>query len=1326
MADLDKESTDKTTSSGSTAAKRAAGAMASEVYTDQKSMAKAESGLKKSAANTVESKVTLDKELGVKAPPSANILSAGEQATATKIDSASGKNSNGPAADALVPFEQSSDGVSLTFQASRNASNMRDGVTSVAATSELQTPKSRATFLDANAAMQTVDKATLQTKETGTLEKTAKEFGTESAANFKQHLGGGTKDFITSAERDSSSTSQDVASVGKNLQIQQFKDNSVIDGRESATSSKDLLNISKEALVNAALRTSPQTDNMNALTRDAQPSKEFLNTTVRDTAVSKDFATILESKDNSVVLQKERMVGVSKDFSASSISSSNDYSISIAKQNTGGGIKDFAGQELKEPSYNSEVKEHWGSLKEPMINQKVIENPSAKQLLQTQEDPGKSYSKQVEISDSARVVSTDGRNSADIGRMLSGQDKQNYAVQMDKAPQAISDAGNFQNHIEAKLSTTEYKSQLNLAESLGSPLKSDSMHTLESRSDATSLNASQMVNANQMRSSDFANGVNAIRDDLRNNDMSRFQVDPSNKDRNTIGSGLDPKLGGTDQGIVDRIAKAGTLTDQLKTNLPPESRPGYLIDGGLKTTQNGERDSSIARDLGQLKPEGQSGIDLPNKKNDASSSPAPEGQRGDTARVEPQRTDILHSDSQKTDVPRADAPRPDAPRTDAPRTDAPRTDAPRTDAPRTDAPRTDAPRTDAPRTDAPRTDAPRTDAPRTDAPRTEAPRAEAPRTEPRTEGPRTEPPRAEAPRSEAAHPDQARNEHLNDAARAEAARAEAAHASQIQANRGEPAKAELAKAEPTSGSLLLKGEAVVQRVATSTEAISLKTSAGDQAAAHAAIAANEAGKAVVRIETVTPISDRGIASLNQALARDSQITLNTKTIADFSSIAKVSAELGVAGRTGSPLNSLTSPLASSLNAPLTSLTSPITTNLSASIASAINSPLSTALTSAIASSETASAKGLQLDGRTTAAIDSAAILGAAGRAPLSTVSSAVRGDINLAAGKPGSMLPPGTINGGSGGLRATELGGRTFINGRPFADSSNDRRYLTGAEIGLLIAAVGIAKARMEGKNDKADAKGEKGGLSDIERGLRQFSLADGVRRFPGRELTLSALLALTGASKVRDMDLMLGIKSNNERSLRIERTIGSVKKEKIEMILPEFTIPKEIPADNKEDPEKTDNQLIGLLPAAQSLLRLRKKEADDKEKLRETEPSESTASTKLPVLRFRRIHQVVEGDTLISIAEAKLRDANLAWLIADLNKDRLTERKVDGKRVVEVTLGEKLQLPLAHEIAAFYKRKDREADPDNLITIIVEPEFDKDRIERNLNDVLGVARGAI
>ncbi len=123
-------------------------------------------------------------------------------------------------------------------------------------------------------------------------------------------------------------------------------------------------------------------------------------------------------------------------------------------------------------------------------------------------------------------------------------------------------------------------------------------------------------------------------------------------------------------------------------------------------------------------------------------------------------------------------------------------------------------------------------------------------------------------------------------------------------------------------------------------------------------------------------------------------------------------------------------------------------------------------------------------------------------------------------------------------------------------------------------------------------------------------------------------------------MDHALQVRSI-EHSVRIERSVGSLKKETTEMILPQIANPES----SDKDMSKLDNQFIGLLPAAQAFVRARRKnDADDEEtKLEEDKENKDTTNIKIPVLFYRRVHQIFAGESLVSIAESKLKDANLA-----------------------------------------------------------------------------------
>lgn len=421
----------------------------------------------------------------------------------------------------------------------------------------------------------------------------------------------------------------------------------------------------------------------------------------------------------------------------------------------------------------------------------------------------------------------------------------------------------------------------------------------------------------------------------------------------------------------------------------------------------------------------------------------------------------------------------------------------------------------------------------------------------------------------------------------------------------------------------------------------------------------------------------------------------------------------------------------------------------------------------------AAIKGAQLDAGKSATIDAkvAAVtptIGALPNGPLrpdansihsqDTVTGAIRnaqqgivppgGRADISGGRPGGINGNTFTGVVTGGRNGDASAGKIISAIRGMRAEDGGRRYLTGAEIGLLIAAAGIAKARIDahraskdgGQKDQVDGKivgriGKDFVLTGTNRASRQFSIANDIagaaRRFPGREITLSAVLAITGAGagKMRDLDHTAGLgigKHSPEHTAKIVRTMLQQEPPgKIEFDIPTLfqTLNPGDPANGSSDSSKLDNQLFAFLPAAPALLRARRKnDADDEDDKKEIEEldSEDTNSSVNAIQGYRAVHRISVDETLVSIAESKLEDARLAWLIADINADKIREHMVDGKRVVEVCSGQQIDLPLPSEIEAFNRREEQPCDPDNLVTIIVDNESSRAMVEEHLNTLFG------
>lgn len=95
------------------------------------------------------------------------------------------------------------------------------------------------------------------------------------------------------------------------------------------------------------------------------------------------------------------------------------------------------------------------------------------------------------------------------------------------------------------------------------------------------------------------------------------------------------------------------------------------------------------------------------------------------------------------------------------------------------------------------------------------------------------------------------------------------------------------------------------------------------------------------------------------------------------------------------------------------------------------------------------------------------------------------------------------------------------------------------------------------------------------------------------------------------------------------------------------------------------------------------------------------------------------KSDCLNRIAQTLYQDPNLGWLIADLNKHRMSER-TDGKlRVVSIAALQILDMPLQEEIIHFQETKPNDFCAENLVTIVLQNTIDKNKLEESLAPVV-------
>lgn len=110
---------------------------------------------------------------------------------------------------------------------------------------------------------------------------------------------------------------------------------------------------------------------------------------------------------------------------------------------------------------------------------------------------------------------------------------------------------------------------------------------------------------------------------------------------------------------------------------------------------------------------------------------------------------------------------------------------------------------------------------------------------------------------------------------------------------------------------------------------------------------------------------------------------------------------------------------------------------------------------------------------------------------------------------------------------------------------------------------------------------------------------------------------------------------------------------------------------------------------------------------------------------RIRPTWLVRQNEDLCKLAEHLFHDAGLGWLIADLNQTATKELFEGKKRVVELHVRQKIELPVWQDIVEFRKMRLDFAIKD-LITIVTDTAIDRELMQTTLAPVIAVATGPI
>ena len=85
-----------------------------------------------------------------------------------------------------------------------------------------------------------------------------------------------------------------------------------------------------------------------------------------------------------------------------------------------------------------------------------------------------------------------------------------------------------------------------------------------------------------------------------------------------------------------------------------------------------------------------------------------------------------------------------------------------------------------------------------------------------------------------------------------------------------------------------------------------------------------------------------------------------------------------------------------------------------------------------------------------------------------------------------------------------------------------------------------------------------------------------------------------------------------------------------------------------------------------------------------------------------RDLYIIQADDTLVALAETLFNNREVAWLIADINKDRIKCTILNDKRVVELYAGQSIELPANEEADQFLKKRTDHVGQNELVTLVM------------------------
>lgn len=285
-----------------------------------------------------------------------------------------------------------------------------------------------------------------------------------------------------------------------------------------------------------------------------------------------------------------------------------------------------------------------------------------------------------------------------------------------------------------------------------------------------------------------------------------------------------------------------------------------------------------------------------------------------------------------------------------------------------------------------------------------------------------------------------------------------------------------------------------------------------------------------------------------------------------------------------------------------------------------------------------------------------------------------------------------------------------FIHDKGDSTCTGKSHYISGLELGLIVALAGIAKYDGRDKTKQKELTS-----SEIENAHLKLDPSE-----------LSELICRSIDSKRVERRLPSYNWNNQWKSpgkIEVQNVLKKLKEKRKDLKDQDFR-----KLESSTNAEELFNRLSKIVSKDQNRLEakrlLSKFGGTSLEEKLKTQPSTPYTATQNNS-NYRPLWLVTKRDSLTVLAEQIYQNPDVGWLIADMNVNRIKETWMNGKRIIELQSRQQIELPIQEDIDLFLAGKAREAVGENLITIVVENQLDKELINKQLQ-ALQIKRKAV